>query len=180
MIEDWEKNQHQNYDDADEGNIDTTRFMIFTSLLPSPPCKILDCGCSGGEITKTLQKFGYEVIGTDFPEVIKRTSLKYPELNLIPSNLNKEIPNINNVDWIYASEILEHLVYDFDFLTRCHTILRDNGKIFLTVPRRPEKWNAHLRFYPIESLINLAALAGFKFLRSYLDSSSTIYVGEKR
>lgn len=53
------------------------------------------------------------------------------------------------------------------------------GRIYVTVPRVGEKWDGHLRFYPVESLRNLLWAAGFKVIHEDRDFSSTIVIGSK-
>jgi 2-polyprenyl-3-methyl-5-hydroxy-6-metoxy-1,4-benzoquinol methylase len=177
----WRDLQLKHYASAVEGRIDPPRYKIFLEHIGPPPLKIVDVGCAGGDITYDLKTRGYEVIGIDYPEVIEKTSKKYPELRFLAWDVNEGLPFIKGFqpDWVYASEILEHITHDFDFLASCHLILKKGGKIFVTVPRVPEKWDGHLRFYPVESLKNLLWAAGFEIVVADKDYSSTIIIGEK-
>jgi len=177
----WNNRQLQHYSPAIEGKTDPRRFRMFIEkILPPPPLKVIDCGCAGGDVTNNISKRGYEVIGLYYPEIINKTSNKYPNLKLVACNLNMGIPaSIGKIDWIYASEILEHLTHDFDFLVSCHNHLKLDGWLYLTVPKSAEKWSAHLRHYPKESLKNLFWAAGFNNIREGETSASSIIIGKK-
>jgi 2-polyprenyl-3-methyl-5-hydroxy-6-metoxy-1,4-benzoquinol methylase len=178
----WREVQLKHYGPAVEGRTDPPRYKKFLEHIGSPPLKILDVGCAGGDITYDLKTRGYEVIGVDYPEVIEKTKVKYPDLMLFALDVNEGLRFSQLFfvpDWIYASEILEHITHDFDFLASCYVILKDGGKIFVTVPRVAEKWDGHLRFYPVESLKNLLWAAGFEIVEEDKDFSSTIVIGEK-
>lgn len=181
----WRELQLKHYAPAVEGRTDPPRYKKFLSHLSSPPKKILDAGCASGDITYDLQQRGYKTIGIDYPEVIEKTKIKHPSLmlfgcDLYSCDLNSGVPiHITDVDWVYASEILEHITHDYDFLVSCHECLKPLGRIYLTVPRVGEKWDGHLRYYPVESLRNLLWAAGFKVIHEDKDFSSTIVIGAK-
>ncbi len=179
----WHKRQLEHYDGAVEGKTDPPRYKKFRDqYLGPPPLKVVDCGCAGGDITKELFDRGYEVIGLDFPEVIAKTEKKYPDLKnaLISCNLNDEIPDIVfDFDWVYASEICEHITHDYEFLVSCYECLKPGGKVFVTVPRHADKWEGHLRFYPEESMRNLLWATGFEFVAVDKTFASLIVIGEK-
>ena len=178
----WRELQLKHYAPAVEGRTDPPRYKKFLCELGPHPCNILDVGCAGGDITHDLKTRGHEVVGIDYPQVIEKTRVKYPDLRLLAWDVNEGLSFDKEwfyPDWIYASEILEHITHDYEFLTSCYEYLRPNGKIYLTVPRVGEKWDGHLRFYPVESLRNLLWTAGFKVISEDKDFSSTIVIGEK-
>src|SRR5262245_23773530 len=42
------------------------------ALLPPPPCRVLECGCGTGWLTRWLHQRGYEAVGTDVaPDAIR-------------------------------------------------------------------------------------------------------------
>lgn len=180
----WHDLQLKHYAPAVEGRTDPARYHIFVDkYLGPPPLKIFDIGCAGGDITHDLKTRGYEVVGIDYPEVIEKTKVKYPDLDLVAWDINEGLPfdrRFFEPHWIYASEILEHITHDFEFLASCYECLKDGGRIFVTVPRVGEKWDGHLRYYPVESLRNLLWAAGFKIIHENKDFSSTIVIGEKQ
>lgn len=177
----WTNRQLEHYKKAVEGRTDPPRYHKFRDeYLGHPPLKIVDCGCAGADITKELSERGYEVIGIDYPDIIEKTRKKYPDLIFYSCDLNDGIPiAIGDVDWVYASEILEHITHDFDFLMSCYDCLRIGGKLYITVPRKAEKWNGHLRYYPKESLENLLWAAGFNEITFDTTFASCIVIGEK-
>jgi 2-polyprenyl-3-methyl-5-hydroxy-6-metoxy-1,4-benzoquinol methylase len=181
----WHDRQLEHYIKAIEGRTDPPRYKLFKEkYLENLPLKIVDCGCAGGDISFELYKMGYLVVGIDYPEIIFKTKKKFPkgltELTFIDYDLNKGLPiGIIDFDWIYASEILEHITHDFDFLVSCHDCLKISGKIFVTVPRHAEKWEGHLRFYPEGSLKNMLWAAGFDNLIIDKTFASLIIIGEK-
>jgi len=178
----WEKRQLEHYSPAIEGKTVPPRYIKFRDqYLPPPPLKIVDCGCAGGDITKELKDKGYEIIGIDYPEVTEKTKKKYPDLTFYSCDLNDGIPiAIHDIDWVYASELCEHITHDFDFLISCYECLKLGGKVYITVPRHAAKWGGHLRFYPEESMRNLLWSAGFEVITVDKTFSSLIVIGEKK
>lgn len=176
----WHDLQLKHYAPAVEGRTDPPRYKKFLSHLNDPPLRIVDCGCAGGDISEDLWKKGHTVIGIDCPEVIEKAKQHHPAVPFIPCDLNEGLPEgIIGFDWIYASEILEHITHDFEFLASCYECLKIGGRIYVTVPRVGEKWDGHLRFYPVESLRNLLWAAGFMIVHEDKDFSSTIVIGAK-
>ena len=177
----WADRQLEHYSSAVEGRTDPPRYTKFANeYLPLPPLKIVDCGCAGGDITRELSDRYYDVVGLDFPVVIAKTSKKYPDLKLIACDLNEGIPNsIRDVDWVYASEILEHLTQDFEFLASCYECLKNGGKVYVTVPSKAGTWGSHLRYFPEDSLKNLVWSAGFEVETIDRTPSSLIVIGVK-
>ena len=178
----WHKRQLVHYGRAVEGRTDPPRYTKFRDQhLGPPPLKIVDCGCAGGDITKELSDKRYYVVGIDYHEVIEKTEKKYPDLTFYSTDLNDGIPFvIREMDWVYASEICEHITHDYDFLVSCYECLKPGGKVYVTVPRHADKWEAHLRFYPEESLKNLLWAAGFEIVVVDRTFASLIVIGEKK
>lgn len=178
----WLDRQLEHYAPAIEGRTDPPRYLKFRDeYLSPPPLRIVDCGCAGGDITADLHKRGYQAIGIDYSEIIDKTQMKYSILALVACDLNEGIPSsIRDVDWVYASEICEHITHDFDFLVSCYECLKKGGKVYVTVPRHADKWGAHLRFYPEMSLKNLVWAAGFEIFAVDKTFASTIVIGEKK
>lgn len=177
----WNDRQLEHYSHAVEGRIDPPRYAKFANeYLPLPPCRIIDAGCAGGDVTNHLKSKGHDVVGLDYPGVIAKTSKKYPDLELIACDLNEGIPNsIRDIDWVYASEILEHLTQDFEFLASCYECLKNGGKVYVTVPLKAGQWGGHLRFYPDESLKNIVWSAGFEVETVDRTPASLIVIGVK-
>jgi len=178
----WYDRQLEHYASAIEGRTDPPRYRKFVEhYLPPSRLRVVDCGCAGGDVTADIKKRGYDVIGIDCPEIIAKTKIKYPNLDLVACDLNEGIPNsIQDIDWVYASEICEHITHDYEFLTSCYECLKKGGKIYVTVPRNADKWGAHLRFYPEMSLKNLIWAAGFEIIDEDKTFASTIVIGEKK
>ena len=76
----------------------------------------------------------------------------------------------NLFDGIICSEVLEHVEKDEDAIKEFHRTLKENGKLFLSVPANPklwdksDEWAGHKRRYTKEQLINLLKLNGFKII----------------
>ena len=134
--------------------------------------KILEIGCSGGPLLKSLKQNGFtNTYGIDISD------------NAINECRNKGIVNVSvmdaaktqfkdkEFDLIIASDVLEHLKDDNAALTEWHRLLKPNGKLIIFVPAHKYLWsnhdeiNNHYRRYSKSELIERIRTANFKIER---------------
>jgi 2-polyprenyl-3-methyl-5-hydroxy-6-metoxy-1,4-benzoquinol methylase len=95
---------------------------------------ILDIGCWDGSRLKKLQGksnvFGMEIdenkINLAEPKIKKRIKL---------GDVTKEIPYNKKFDWIFLTEVLEHVSDDSRALANINKSLKKRGNLILTTPR---------------------------------------------
>lgn len=107
----------------------------FCTLLPEGG-KILDAGCGPGRDSAYFIANGFSVVGVDLSEnLLTIARKKAPEGQFIHMNLlNLDFPNAT-FDGIWACASLHHLrhVDVPGVISRCYTILKDSGVLFLLV-----------------------------------------------
>lgn len=121
---------------------------------------IIDIGCGQGFLLEKITK-NYMVnsaVGIDIsPKLCLISKARNPEATIL--NLSaEEIDNIfadNSFDFVFLTEVLEHLLFPDIVLTKVSNILKPTGKLILTVPNRDwiryEKYKAKRRiFQPVD------------------------------
>lgn len=94
---------------------------------------ILDLGCANGLVTRQFTK-NNKVYGLDsaenFVQMARKNGLKAQH-----ANLEEKFPfSDKKFDLIVANEIIEHIYNTDFFLSECNRVLKDKGKIILSVP----------------------------------------------
>lgn len=113
--------------------------------------KILDVGCSIGEVAKFFMDMGNEVYGIDVCE----DALKEAEKKGVKTRFHdceEPLPyGPETFDIVYAGQILEH-IYDTDgFLKECERVLKKGGLLILSTPNiasLPSRVRLLFGFYP--------------------------------
>ena len=130
--------------------------------------RILDIGCSQGTCPLLLGRSGAEVTGIDIdPEAIRYATghlLEEPiEVQsrvryLCADFLTMELPE-NHYDAVLLTEILEHLEDPQSFLNKAVLLLKDGGRLVVTVPFGINAFKDHKRtYYMSEIYSQLSAL----------------------
>ncbi len=135
--------------------------------------RILEVGCGGGTLLKSLATFG-ESMGLDScaeaVEHARRLAGCPVHLGAIPSAVPSGLPKF---DVVCLFDVLEHIEDDVDALRSVGTMLSGGGHVFLTVPAMPwlfgihDEINGHHRRYTASRLRSRLALAGFVDARCY-------------
>ena len=95
---------------------------------------VLDIGCWDGSRLKKLQEksnvFGMEIdknkINLAEPKIKKRIKL---------GDVTKKIPYNKKFDWVFLTEVLEHVSDDSKALVNINKSLKKKGNLILTTPR---------------------------------------------
>jgi len=98
---------------------------------------ILDVGCGNGWVAKEFVNKGYNVISLDISfDNTKRIISQIPDNNhmaIIADAFHLPIKE-NSIDYIIASEIMEHVVSPKKFMEALYKILNTNGKLIISTP----------------------------------------------
>jgi SAM-dependent methyltransferase len=133
---------------------------------------IIEIGGGNGFVSSMLQKSGYNVtmIEPDKEGVLKAQSRGVK--NLICSSFDTlEIEN-DSVANVGLFDVLEHIQYDFDFLSSIFSKLKPGGNIILTVPAYSflwsleDKFDGHFRRYSLGEVKGLMEKTGFNIIYS--------------
>lgn len=158
----------------------TSRRDMITRLVNKNPKKsrILDIGCSSGELIKELKKKGYKkVTGIDISEQAIKECQRKKIRNIYLMNAEK-ITLKKRFDIIIASDVLEHIKNDEKAIKEWEKKLTKKGKIICFVPAFKQLWsrldeeNKHHKRYTLKELTKKFKKQGFKInKKSYWNCS---------
>ena len=141
--------------------------LIDSIIYNSSIQRILDYGCGTGNLLKKLQKTYQEkvIYGAD----ISDKALEYCQRKGISNifNLRETEPQITCFDLVICLDVLEHVDEDVELLIRIKELLRDGGKLLITVPAYEFLWSGedyvseHVRRYTRKMLREKLSEAGF-------------------
>ena len=129
----------------------------------------LDIGCSNGNLLEYFQKLGANTFGLDInTKNIQLAKNKLLNVKICDLNQN-EIPyDENYFEFIFAGEVIEHLVDTDFFIKQVYRVLKYNGKVILTTPNLNSLEN-RLRilvgYYP--EWVDFSLSEGVGHVRSY-------------
>jgi len=190
-MHDWAKRQEEVYSGIGFGVtkrsffVNEYRYRLALRYIGEPPKAILDAGCCDGYLTEHLRQRGFDAVGMDLPKIVEKAKKLYPKCKFMTCDLDKGAnrlkPDFSDYfDIVCALEIIEHMLYDAEFLHRMALYLKKGGLIILTTPSTPEKLvGDHIRYYPLESLRKLCEYSGFKVTKLKRVGVYHIVVGEK-
>jgi len=137
---------------------------------------ILNAGAATGATSEMLKKHG-KVTSLEYDKdcaVFLEDVLKEPVVN---ESLTELPFSDNSYDLVCAFDVVEHIEDDYNAAAEIHRVLRENGKVYLTVPAFQFLWtehdviNHHYRRYTRKSLEKLLLDAGFQVdYSSYFNS----------
>jgi len=148
--------------------------------------QILDIGCGVGTLSLYCASKGLKVTGLDISKTAISKALKTAEkfgLNNLTKFIVKDVESLNfrrnKYDLIICSEIIEHLEEDSKLIKRIFGMLKNNGKIIITVPSinaplhkigytaKFDRKVGHLRRYSESNLGLLVKSSGFKSFKIF-------------
>ncbi len=137
-----------------------------------PVGRVLEVGCGAGALLADLASYGFEL---DAIETSQRArylaSMIHAETGRVRVHDAAKDDWFGMFDWVLALEVLEHIENDREALRNWHTWLKPEGRLVLSVPAHPGRWNAsdvwagHYRRYTRHGLQNLLNEAGFRVWR---------------
>jgi 2-polyprenyl-3-methyl-5-hydroxy-6-metoxy-1,4-benzoquinol methylase len=135
--------------------------------------KILDVGCSGGQLIELLSINSFvNIYGIDVSENAINKCKEKGLNNVFVMDGEKPIFNNDRFDIIIASDVLEHIENDRSGLAEWNKLLKPGGQLVIFVPAYRFLWsyidelNHHYRRYSKTSLISRLEEANFKVDRS--------------
>lgn len=156
---------------------------VLEMLAGSAPLKVLDLGCSGGELSAAVRAGGHHVTGVDVCEVdgVRDRVDRFVQSDLALGLPLEELGG--DYDLIIAADVIEHLPRPVQILREALTLLRPAGQLLLSVPnfghwyprarvlvgafgydRRGILDDTHLRFFTRRTLRRTVERAGFDIL----------------
>jgi glycosyltransferase involved in cell wall biosynthesis len=162
---------------------ETSHAILERWLADTPPSKVLDLGCSSGELATRLRKLGHHVTGVD--------SIEHPGVTeavdeFVLGDLSQGLPATvtGPFDVVLAADVLEHVPHPHEVLSNIRRVLAPGGRVMVSVPnfvhwyprlrvlfgwfdydRRGILDAGHLRFFTWKSLERLTRREGFTVVR---------------
>jgi glycosyltransferase involved in cell wall biosynthesis len=163
---------------------ETSHGRILSWLRRRPPAaRILDLGCSDGQLGEQIRLLGHEVIGVD---AVEHQGARERLNGFVVSDLNVGIPPTvgRGYDVVLAADVIEHVRHPGRLLVDARQCLQEGGSIIASVPnfghwyprvrvatgtfdydRRGILDEGHVRFFTRRSFERLAAGAGLEVVR---------------
>ncbi len=126
-------------------DINPTRFEFISSYANLKGCDALDVGCGGGIVAEGLAKRGAHVTAIDLAITAIESAKQHAEQNSI--DIDYQLSTVeamaelkpNQFDVITCLEMLEHVPDPSEIIKACSTLLKPNGKLFLSTINRTFK-----------------------------------------
>ena len=145
------------------------RDRVLHHLRDIAPCRVLDIGCGPGALISELTARGFETYGVDSSAQAlwlgSHLQSRSPGMTL-QSKLDKKWRG--TFDLLLCFEVIEHLEDDVGAMREWRRYLKPGGKMILSTPAHPDRWNAadewagHVRRYERDQLVRAVEAAGFE------------------
>ena len=151
------------------GGASEVQFIYKRFLHDIPPQgKILIIGVMGGRDYFLFKNLGYDVVALDLG--------KQPDIEpIVFANVEDELPFPDQYfDAIIIGEVLEHLKKDAEALSNLQRILKDTGKLVVSIPFYNDWEEGHMRIHSPKSGYRLLAMTGFD-VEDYLERPAIMW-----
>ena len=162
---------------------DTSHGVVLGWLAEAPASRVLDLGCSSGELAAQLRKLGHHVTGVDMEELpgVRESVDEFVQADLsagLPAELSGEY------EIVLAADVLEHVPSPERLLDEIRGLLAPGGRLVVSIPnfvhwyprlrvlfgwfdydRRGILDAGHLRFFTRRSFERLSSNQGFATTR---------------
>ena len=163
---------------------ETSHSILERRLADAPPSKVLDLGCSSGQLAVRLRKLGHHVTGVDATEL---DGVREAVDEFVLADLAAGLPKglTGPFDIVLAADVLEHVPHPENVLRDIRRVLAPEGRVIVSVPnyvhwdprlrvlfgwfdydRRGILDAGHLRFFTRRSLERMTRDEGFEVVRS--------------
>src|SRR5262245_32431842 len=144
--------------------------------------RVLDAGCGSGEFLPFFIRLGFETFGIDLSlQATQRVRSRSPESIVSVGSLDGDLWfRSDYFDFVWSTEVLEHLFDVEHALREIHRVLKPGGLFVLTTPyhgllknlaitltgfdRHFDVLGSHIRFFSKASLTRCLQAAGFDVL----------------
>jgi SAM-dependent methyltransferase len=145
------------------------RRALFSLIKKLPRGKVLEIGSASGAMLLDLTDMGFTAVGLETSEkahdVSGRILRKYGD---IPVYRSFPWEDKGSFDYVIALEVIEHIEDGLKALADWQGLLREGGKLIVSVPAGRGKWSSsdvwagHFRRYDRMDLISLLSQTGFE------------------
>ena len=196
-LSDFYSNYHKSkqYRDKLQSKIKRARSRI-ASLHRRGDLAFLVVGCNLGFATEAGRMLGYRALGIDVDaDAVAWAQQHFPGAAFRAVGIEALAAEGRKFDVVYCSEVIEHLVNPYEFLSSIRAVMADDGVLFLTTPdvghfSLPKKidklveWTTfrppeHLIYFDKHSLAHLFRRAGFGSVKFRFGLKPTLKVVAK-
>lgn len=126
---------YNDYLNAKELKILTANVRLDVIDRYKPGKKMLDVGCSAGFFIEAAQMRGYDVQGIEFAAAAIERSASSVRGKIVHGDVHKELDRWQqNLDWVSAFDIIEHVHDPIKFLSDIKKILKPGGLLVMSTP----------------------------------------------
>ena len=129
--------------------------------------RILDLGSATGGNSIVLRELGFKVTGIELSDFGYQTQMA-KGLDVIQADACKIPFSDNTFDVVICLDLLEHIEHDSVAISEVVRVVKEDGKILISVPEDMAMWSehdiavSHYRRYSLEDISNLCEFAGIK------------------
>lgn len=141
---------------------------LITAMRNFPPSGVVfDIGAGNGYVTQALKESGFDSVALE-PGKTGAQNAKNKGLTVICSTLEDAGFFPNSMDAIGLFDVLEHIEADTEFLSQLKSLLKEEGRLYLTVPAYNILWSVedeitgHFRRYSLSALVKQLKSVGYK------------------
>lgn len=143
--------------------------------------RVLDLGCGGGFMVQALGRFAREAVGVDISEnSIAYAKRQFSKHRFYAEPLSRFRERGEKFDFVFSSEVLEHVLDPRDFMETIRACVKDGGFAYVSAPDAGHEavpadlagWTdicppEHLQWFNIRNLAWLFAEYGFVVHRRF-------------
>lgn len=134
--------------------------LVSKNLRKNETTEFLEIGCGVGDfITHLTSEKKLEITGSEiYIKGLKYAKRKLPNINFVQLDIAQGRID-KNYDLIVSFDVLEHIEHDLDAIANLKSMLKEEGKLILSVPQHQFMWSSidyivkHKRRYSRKDLI---------------------------
>jgi SAM-dependent methyltransferase len=144
---------------------------LYQGLVGSEPLDVLDVGCAQGTLALMLAEKGHRVTAVDLRSEFldyarsryERGEVRFIQANVLADQLEGQF------DFVFANQIIEHLVYPSQLVDSLRKLLRPGGRLVVTTPNHSYIKNS------LPSYRELGDASQFEHLQNTADGDGHFY-----
>jgi len=167
---------NQSYIDKSHKKIKRAQKLIQRIKKYKPQGSFLDVGCNVGYMPEVARQAGFNATGIEIdPDAVETAKKNFPKSQFFCSDIESFSKTASPFDFIYCSEVIEHVPDVRSFVSMLAKLCNKGGYIYLTTPearwrksaRRFIEWREvrppeHIQWFTRKSISILLESAGFK------------------
>lgn len=174
------------YNNINKDIMFSTRAEWITSTINLEDKNILDIGCATGEFLDIMKKFNCKCFGLEISEYGYKQCIK-KNIKMFNKTLDKLNIKENEYTCITMWDVLEHSTSPMEDLARVYNMLKNDGKLYISVPNHLQYkilgkdcfgYNSsyeHLIYFEVDTIINMLKKVGFKIEQCFSANENNVF-----